>query len=254
MSISPDSHAPESSLARLAPVEAVLFDVDGTLCDSDPLHYFAFREMLLEIGYNNGIPIDEEFFIKNIAGRHSDDTARILFPDWDFEKASKFVDDKEAMFRRIVAEQLKPIDGIHKLCKWVEDQGLKRAAVTNAPRANAELMISMLGLSDFFQVVIIGSECERAKPFPDPYLKALKELNASAEHTFIFEDSASGIKAGVAAGMPVIGLTTRNPEKSLKEAGATFLIKDYEDPKLWKALGELEKDGAILRCQSSVSK
>ncbi|XP_042397243.1 haloacid dehalogenase-like hydrolase domain-containing protein Sgpp [Zingiber officinale] len=241
MSISQNSHAPESSLARLAPVEAVLFDVDGTLCDSDPLHYFAFREMLSKIGYNNGIPIDEEFFIKNISGRHNDDIASILFPGWDFEKTAKFVDDKEAMFRRIATEQLKPIDGIHKLCNWIKDHGLKRAAVSNAPRANAELMISMLGLSDFFQVVIVGSECERAKPFPDPYLKALKELNASAEHAFIFEDSASGIKAGVAAGMPVIGLTTRNPEKSLKEAGATFLIKDYEDPKLWKALEELEK-------------
>ncbi|XP_074573424.1 haloacid dehalogenase-like hydrolase domain-containing protein Sgpp [Curcuma longa] len=229
------------SLARLAPVEAVLLDVDGTLCDSDPLHYFAFRETLSEIGYNNGIPIDEEFYIKNISGRHNDEIARILFPDWDSEKAAKILEDKEAMFRRIVIEQLKPVDGIHRLCNWIKDHGLKRAAVTNAPRANAELMISMLGLSDFFQVVIIGSECERAKPFPDPYLKALEELNSSAEHSFIFEDSASGIKAGVAAGMPVIGLTTRNPEKSLEEAGATFLIKDYEDPKLWKALEELEK-------------
>ncbi|CAL9064860.1 unnamed protein product [Musa banksii] len=241
MSISPDSHASESSLTRLDPVEAVLFDVDGTLCDSDPLHYYAFREMLLEIGYNNGVPVDEEFFIKNIAGRHNDDIASILFPDWDHEKAIKFVDDKEAMFRRLVSKELKPIEGLHKLCKWVEDRGLKRAAVTNAPRPNAELMISMLGLTDFFQVVVVGSECERAKPFPDPYLKALKELKASAEHSFVFEDSASGIKAGVAAGMPVFGLTTRNPEKSLLEAGASFLIKDYEDPKLWMSLEELNR-------------
>lgn len=88
---------------------------------------------------------------------------------------------------RLVSKELKPIEGLHKLCKWVEDRGLKRAAVTNAPRLNAELMISMLGLTDFFQVVVVGSECERAKPFPDPYLKALKELKASAEHSFVFE-------------------------------------------------------------------
>ncbi|KAJ8490415.1 hypothetical protein OPV22_012136 [Ensete ventricosum] len=243
MSIFSNSHSPESSLGRLAPLEAVLFDVDGTLCDSDPLHYYAFQEMLQEIGYNNGVPIDEEFFIRNIAGRHSEDTANILFPDWDHEKAMKFVDDKEAMFRRLVTKQLKPIEGLHKLCKWVKDRGLKCAAVTNAPRPNAELMISMLGLTDFFDAAVIGSECERAKPFPDPYLKALKELNVSVEHTFIFEDSASGIKAGVAAGMSVVGLTTRNPEKSLMEAGATFLIKDYEDPKLWMALEELDRVG-----------
>ncbi|XP_072964321.1 haloacid dehalogenase-like hydrolase domain-containing protein Sgpp [Typha angustifolia] len=241
MSIESNGRASESSLCKLAPLEAVLFDIDGTLCDSDPLHYQAFRELLLEIGYNGGVPIDEEFFIKNIAGRSEVDAGRNLFPDWDHEKAMKFLDDKEAMYRRLASQHLEAISGLHKLCKWVKDRGLKRAAVTNAPRLNAELMISLLGLSDFFPVVVVGNECERAKPFPDPYLKALKELGASPEHTFVFEDSASGIKAGVAAGMPVIGLMTRNPAKSLLEAGATFLIKDYEDPRIWTALEELDR-------------
>ncbi|XP_020113441.1 haloacid dehalogenase-like hydrolase domain-containing protein Sgpp [Ananas comosus] len=247
MSTLSNNHTPESSLAKLAPLEAVLFDIDGTLCDSDPLHYLAFRELLLEIGYNNGNPIDEEFFIKNIAGRSDTDAARNLFPDWDREKAMKFLDDKEALYRKLAPKQLVAVNGLNKICKWVSDRGLKRAAVTNAPRANAELMISILGLTDFFQAVVIGSECERAKPAPDPYLKALKELDASPQHAFVFEDSPSGIKAGVAAGMPVIGLATRNPEKSLLEAGAVFLIKDYEDPKLWMALEELERVEAKLK-------
>lgn len=88
---------------------------------------------------------------------------------------------------RLVKEQLKPIDGLYKVKKWIEDRGLKRAAVTNAPRLNGELIIEILGLKDFFDVVIIGSECERAKPFPDPYLKALELLKVSKDHTFIFE-------------------------------------------------------------------
>lgn len=56
------------------------------------------------------------------------------------------------------------------------------------------------------------------------------------------KDSASGTKAGVAAGMPVVGLGTRNPEKLLTEAGAAFVITDFLNPKLWKALEELEKN------------
>jgi len=83
--------------------------------------------------------------------------------------------------------QLKAVDGLHDLCRWIEGRNLKRAAVTNAPRANAELMLSLLGLTDFFPVLVIGSECERAKPFPDPYLKALELIGASPDHTFIFE-------------------------------------------------------------------
>ncbi|CAA2982773.1 haloacid dehalogenase-like hydrolase domain-containing protein Sgpp [Olea europaea var. sylvestris] len=234
------------SLSQLAPVEAVLFDVDGTLCDSDPLHYYAFREMLQEIGFNGGVPIDKEFFIMNIAGRHNDDIASILFPH-DYEKGVKLCDDREAMFRRLAKEQLKPVNGLYKLKKWIEDRGLKRAAVTNAPRPNAEQMISTLGLSDFFHTVVVGSDCEHAKPFPDPYLKALEILNISKDHTFVFEDSVTGIKAGVAAGMPVIGLTTGNPAHLLIEAKPSFLIKDYEDPKLWTALEELDRIGSVTK-------
>lgn len=169
------------------------------------------------------MPVDEEWFIKTIAGKHNDDIASALFPD-DQERGLKFCDEKEAMFRRfgtphtcnlcisidlvlvnhmldyippvsylfcvqyrLVKDQLKPIDGLYKVKKWIEDRGLKRAAVTNAPRLNAELMIEILGLKDFFDVIIIGSECERAKPYPDPYLKALELLKVSKDHTFIFE-------------------------------------------------------------------
>lgn len=234
-----------STLSEVAPLEAVLFDVDGTLCDSDPLHHYAFREMLLEIGYNGGVPITEEFFVQHIAGKHNEDIASALFPE-DHARGLKFVDDKEAMYRRIAKEQLKAINGLYKLKKWIEDRGLKRAAVTNAPRPNAELMISLLGLTDFFEAVIVGSDCERAKPFPDPYLKALEVLKVSKDHTIIFEDSVSGIKAGVAAGIPVIGLATRSPAHLLMEAEPAFLIKDYEDPKLWTALEGLDKSACRL--------
>ncbi|KAL0409349.1 UNVERIFIED_CONTAM: Haloacid dehalogenase-like hydrolase domain-containing protein Sgpp [Sesamum radiatum] len=200
--------------------------------------------MLMEIGFNGGVPITEEFFIANIAGKHNEDIASVLFPD-DHGRGLKFTDDKEAVFRRIVKEKIEPVKGLHKFTKWIEDRGLKRAAVTNAPRENAELMISLLGLSDFFHAVILGSDCERAKPFPDPYLKALEVLKVSKEHTCVFEDSVSGIKAGVAAGMPTVGLTTRNPAELLMQAKPAFLIKDYEDPKLWTALDELDKMGKV---------
>ncbi|KAL6524650.1 hypothetical protein OROHE_016321 [Orobanche hederae] len=240
-----------SSLASVAPLEAILFDIDGTLVDSDPIHYYAYRQMFLEIGFNGGEPITEEYYAKNLSGMHNEELCHILFPDWDLERARKFLDDKEAMFRRLAAEQLKPVKGLDKLSKWVEDNGLKRAAVTNAPRQNAELMITMSGLGKFFQLLVIGSECDRAKPFPDPYLKALEKLGVSSDHAFVFEDSTSGIKAGVATGMPVVGLATRNPEKLLSEAGATMVIKDYTDPQLWTALEEGtagKKTGEIESC------
>ncbi|KAD4982667.1 hypothetical protein E3N88_19338 [Mikania micrantha] len=228
-----------ASLSFIAPLEAVLFDIDGTLCDSDPLHYYAFRDMLQEIGFNDGTPIDEEFFIDNISGKHNEELCSVLLPDWEFEKAMQFMVDKEALFRRLAAEQLEPISGLNNVCKWVEDLGLKRAAVTNAPKSNAELLISMLKLQDFFEVIVLAEECARPKPFPDPYLKALDALKVSPNHTFVFEDSVSGIKAANGAGMPAVGMATRNPEQMLRDAGASLVIKDYNDPKLWENLQEM---------------
>lgn len=234
----------KSTLPVAAPLEAILFDIDGTLCDSDPIHYSVFRIMLQEVGFNGGQPITEDFYIKNLSGMHNDELCHVLFPDWDFDRAMKFMEDKEEMFRRLASEQLKPVNGLDNLCKWIEDHGLKRAAVTNAPRPNAELMISMVGLTSFFELLVIGSECERAKPFPDPYLKAVDALRIAPEHAFVFEDSESGTRAGVSAGMPVVGVASRNPEKLLMEAGATFVINDFQDPKLWGALEELGRNSS----------
>lgn len=75
---------------------------------------------------------------------------------------------------------------------------------------------------------------------PDPCLKGLEALKVSPQHTIVFEDSVSGTKAGVAAGIPVVAVGTRNPEKLLIEAGATYVIKDFNDQKLWNSLEELE--------------
>lgn len=93
----------------------------------------------------------------------------------------------DANHNRLASEQLKPVKGLDKLCEWIKERGLRRAAVTNAPRPNAELIISMLGLADFFEKLVIGSECDRAKPFPDPYLTALHGLGVSNKHAFVFE-------------------------------------------------------------------
>lgn len=82
-----------------------------------------------------------------------------------------------------------PIVGLHRLTDWIKEKGFRRAAVTNAPRASAEQMIASVGLTEFFDHVVIGDDCERAKPFPDPYLKALEHFGVSAQNAFAFEVS-----------------------------------------------------------------
>ncbi|KAL6606362.1 hypothetical protein ACP70R_042015 [Stipagrostis hirtigluma subsp. patula] len=244
----------ESAIGRVAPLDAVLFDIDGTMCISDPFHHRAFSELLLKLGYNDGVPITPEFGMTHMAGRSNEQIGSFLFPDWEQEKLDAFFAEKEALFARYAGEGLREIAGLTRLCRWADERGLKRAAVTNAPRANAELMISILGLSDFFQLIVTGEDCERSKPFPDPYLKALALLGASPDHTVVFEDSTIGVQAGVAAGMPVVAIADESREAKLLAVGAALVIRDYQDPKLWAALDKLDTTAQAADANGVVQK
>uniref|UniRef100_A0ACD5XXG6 Uncharacterized protein n=1 Tax=Avena sativa TaxID=4498 RepID=A0ACD5XXG6_AVESA len=225
-------------LCRSPPLEAVLFDIDGTMCVSDPFHHRAFSEMLQELGYNGGVPITPEFGRTHMAGRSNEQIGRFLFPDWPPARVDAFFAEKEALFARYARQGLREVPGLGELCRWAGQRGLKRAAVTNAPRPNAELMIDVLGLSEFFQVVVCGEECGvgRSKPAPDAYLRALELLGAGAGRAVVFEDSVIGIRAGVAAGMPVVAIAEEGREAKVVAAGASLVVRDYRDARLLAAL------------------
>lgn len=90
-------------------------------------------------------------------------------------------------FARLAAKDLQPIPGFLEFSKYVIKRGLRRAAVTNSPRLNAEQVIAALKIPDFFEIVVVGSECENPKPYPDPYLKAIKFLGVEPNQCFVLE-------------------------------------------------------------------
>ena len=108
--------------------------------------------------------------------------------------------------------------------------------MTNAPRANAEQMIAALGLTSFFEHLIIGSECKQAKPFPDPYVLGLEKLGVIAEEAFAVEDSTAGMRAAVAAELSCVGILTSQQESTLTKVGASICVKDFDDAALWELL------------------
>lgn len=216
-----------------------LFDIDGTLVNSDPLHFAVFQELLLkEDGFNDDIPIDEEFFRNNIAGRQNALIMADFFPDWPITKREEWSILKEARFREVAASSLseRKMPGLDKLKSWIEARNLPRAAVTNAPRLNAEAMVGGIGYISFFQTLVIGDECEKPKPDPCPYLTACSNLGIEATQCIVFEDSPSGARAGVAAGAFVIGVLSGQEESTLTDAGCQLVINDFEDIKLWEYL------------------
>ncbi|GAX76112.1 hypothetical protein CEUSTIGMA_g3555.t1 [Chlamydomonas eustigma] len=211
-------------------LKGVLFDIDGTLTNSDPLHFKAFQQVLVERGYDGGNPISEEFYRKHISGRHNPEIAADLFPTMPEDQRRQFYEEKEERFRTMAGSgELLPLFGLMDFMSWIDLRGLRKAAVTNAPKANTKLMLTALKLDNYFEAVVLGEECERAKPFPDPYRKGMQLLGLSPEHTLVVEDSPAGIRAGVAAGIPVIGLTTGQQEGALREAGAILVCRDFAE-------------------------
>ena len=212
-------------------LKAILFDLDGTLANTDPLHYQTWKEIL----NNHGVAIDHTSYKQYISGRTNPAIIQDLLPQLSATEAEELANYKEVKFREI-ALNLKPLTGLLEFIEWVENQKLQKAVVTNAPPENAKFMLEVLQLKDTFPLVILGGEMTVGKPDPAPYKLGLEKLEVLPQEAIAFEDSRSGIKSAVGAGIYTIGVASTHEPESLLEVGASIVINDFSDAKLQQFL------------------
>ncbi len=210
-----------------SPRPCLLFDLDGTLVDTDPLHLEAFNQLLGAFGK----AISPEEYEARVMGLSNSIIMARLLPEVHVSEHPALADRKEELFREM-AHALEPLEGLVSLLDWAHERGCPVGVVTNAPRANAETVLGAIGLWDRFDTVVIADELDAQKPHPLPYLTGLERLGSSPDRAVAFEDSRSGISAARAAGIPVVGLTTSLDEAALREAGAILAISHFSDPRL----------------------
>ena len=174
---------------------ALLFDLDGTLVDSDAKHLAAFQRIFASYG----IVVDQTTYERHIHGASNELIGRVFLSHLTPEQRIAVLDDKEAAYRSDLVD-VAPIAGAVALLDFADRRGLRRAVVTNGPRANAEKVLSALGLEPRLPIVVIGSELPRSKPDPLPYLKGLELTGALASRSIAFEDSPSGVRAARGGG------------------------------------------------------
>ncbi|PXX52213.1 haloacid dehalogenase superfamily, subfamily IA, variant 3 with third motif having DD or ED [Pseudomonas sp. LAMO17WK12:I10] len=213
-------------------LNALLFDLDGTLTDTDQLHLLALQQLLLE---EEGRVFTQEEFAAHVSGQANANMCRYLFPQRSVAEHEAFADRKEVRFRQL-SPRLTPMPGLLRLLDFARERGIGVCVVTNAPRANAEHMLDVLGLGDRFDSVLVAEELPRAKPDPLPYLTGLECLGASAEAGIAFEDSIPGLTAAVGAGVFTVGLATSQSPEALLAAGAHLVVEDFNDPRLWAVI------------------
>ena len=206
---------------------ALLFDLDGTLAETDSLHLPTWVDVLEPYG----VEVDEEFYKERISGRSTGEVVRALLPDLTDEEGRSIGDAKEASFRERASE-LESLPGLVDFVEQGKRQGMKIGLVTNAPEENVEAILLALGLGDFFDMVVLADEVEAVKPDPAPYEAALRKTGVPAAEALAFEDSVSGISSAVAAGIPTVGIASGHDPERLLAAGAFMTAEDFTDPQL----------------------
>jgi len=203
---------------------AMIFDLDGVLIHSMPLHVLAWER------YLRGLGIQAADVERRMHGKRNAELVCDLISDQLSEEVIfGHGAAKERLFREMVLEAGVEKHRIPGVMEFLERHaGVPKAVGSNAEPANIDFVLDRLGLRRFFEVTVNGLEVSRPKPFPDIYLEAAARLKASPRDCIVFEDSPTGVDAARAAGMRVVGVETTPTEFH----GVDLHIKDFLDPQL----------------------
>jgi beta-phosphoglucomutase family hydrolase len=205
-------------------VIALIFDMDGVIIDSNPVHREAWE------AYNRrfGVETTDEMHTR-MYGKRNDQIVRDYLGDHlSNEEVLKHGAAKESLFREMIASRVDEflVPGLRAFLDRHSD--LRKAVASNAEAANVEFVLKTADLARHFSVVLDGHQVSNPKPAPDVFLRAAELLGARPQDCVVFEDSYSGVQAGVAAGMKVVGVRTTHGELP----GASLEIDNFLAPEL----------------------
>jgi beta-phosphoglucomutase len=195
-------------------IQALLFDLDGTLIDSMPHHHSAW----VEWHARRGLVIDADAFFLATAGRANEEIFADMLPGASAAEIERLVDEKETLYRHIAAPLLGLIEGAQAYVAQARAAGLRLAVCTASTPPNMALAFARFGIDAWVDTVVSPADVSsapggdgkqlRGKPHPDIFLEAARRLGIAPEHCIVFEDAPLGIEAARRAGMPAVALTT----------------------------------------------
>ena len=194
-------------------MKALLFDLDGTLIDSMPLHHNAW----IEWHARRGLVMGEELSFAKTAGRSNAEILLDLFPQHSVEEHVVMADDKEAIYREFAAKSLALVLGVQAFVEQARGAGLRLAVCTAATVPNMALAFERHGIDGWVDTITSPADGLRGKPHPDIFLEAARRLGIAPEHCVVFEDAPLGVEGARRAGMKAVALTTTLPAEAFSE-------------------------------------
>ncbi len=215
-----------ASLAEAAPLPlaAVIFDMDGVLVDSEPIHFEATRSLLADHGVRYSHEINDNFF-----GCTDRDVFRLLRARYRLAPPEASL--AAAWIARVVAllgGPLQPMPGVPAVLDALRAAGLRLALASSSAPAIIRATLAGLGLDARFEVVVSGHDVERGKPSPDIFLEAVRRLGLPPAACLVVEDSFNGVSAAVSAGIRAVAVpcsSTRGQDFSLASARLKDLLE-----------------------------
>ncbi|SFT99728.1 haloacid dehalogenase superfamily, subfamily IA, variant 3 with third motif having DD or ED [Algoriphagus locisalis] len=204
-------------------LKAVIFDMDGVICHTNPFHSIAFQQFFAKRNLN---PTEEEYAAHMYGKNNGYILSHFLGRKIEGEELTILEDEKEGLFREIYKSEVNPIAGFMEFFAKLKSEGVLTAVATSAPRANLDLIIGTLGISAQMQSQLAAEDVAKHKPDPEVYLKSAAKLGVKPEECLVFEDSFSGASAGINAGMKVVGVLSSHTKDELPNCD--FYIKDYK--------------------------
>jgi len=207
--------------------EAVLFDCDGVLVDSEQITSSVLREMLGELGWHLGAEECMQMFV----GKALKDEVAIIAAHTGRELDANWLTEFQQRRNAALMERLTAIPLIHDAVHQIyTHQDGRIACASGADRFKVEMQLRKVGLTRYFEGRIFsGYETPRSKPFPDVYLAAADALKVRPTRCAVVEDTVTGILAGVAAGATVFAYAPQGDGVALREAGAVEIFSSMAD-------------------------
>jgi beta-phosphoglucomutase len=173
-----------SNLERAsAPPDAVIFDMDGVLVDSNPFHVTNWASYL----HKRGISFDPEQLPRQILGQRNDAALRSFFgPNLTPQQIHQMGEEIEANFREMFRTHAKPPAGLMTLIVECRQAAIPMAVASSAMKKNVDLVVEALGLESYFQVFVNGDQVSRPKPDPEIYLLAAERLGVDPSRAVAF--------------------------------------------------------------------
>jgi beta-phosphoglucomutase len=238
-------------------LEAVVFDCDGVLVDSEPLHYRAFQAVLGPLGLGHSY----DAYLERYIGFDDRDAFLEAFREngreLDDATLARLIRAKEEVLQGIMAQGVSGFPGVVALVRELAANRVPLAVASGALRQEVNGFIKALGLTGFFSVIVSADEVARSKPHPETYLKVLEHFrndqailaDLNPQCCIAIEDTPSGIASAKDAGLYVIGVTNSFPEDQLP--GADQVVASLEELNFSRLAQSIERQNSPLGTQGA---